>query len=123
MQDCSTLNKRKMKRRVVRVIKELNRLIYNDDLWQGRFVCRMKRIVMKAYSDHSGLDTHCLCEFLDKKTGKNQVCWYDSFEIFHGKLSWIMNDFIVKTVDVWNEKPSPRDHEYRKLNNYRKEVR
>lgn len=123
MVDWSTTNKRKMKRRIVRAIKRLNKVIYDDDLWLGRFVCRIKRLEMKPWSDHSGLNVFCLCEFIDKKTDKKALCVYSSHDIIDaGKMFWDMNNFIVNIVDVWSENPSPRELEYRLQNNYRKEV-
>ena len=107
---------KKVQRRVNAIIKRQNRALEIDELWLGRFyIQQLKRDVYK-FEDGSGASISFLFEMVDKKTGCRDICRLDNYELRvafakNGGGSWKLfcelNDFIVKTVDVWHEEPRP----------------
>lgn len=95
--------------------RAMNKSIANDELWLGRFVIEQKRTVMDWFEDGSGGLLACQLQFRDKKTGITEDWWTDCLTV-----SWNgwerMNNFIVKTVKVWE-----REHPCQERKDYRNE--
>lgn len=101
-------SRKRHQRQVNKVFRTLNKIIEEDELWQGRFVARQRASYFVQYEDKSGYYLIVVYDFLDKKTGQtsrlyNELGWSLSF--FNGtKLFMQMNDFIVLDCDVWGVK-------------------
>lgn len=114
MQNWITSQKRKKHQRTAnKAIQAMNRNIYNDDLWKGRFYARMKRTDWQLYEDHSGGELYCLIELIDKKTDLRRVVSFTANELKNFSWNFFkeMNNFIVEDVDVWKENPKPNTTE------------
>ena len=87
-----------------RIMRQLNENIQNDNLWRGRFYVRQIASQWYEYEDKSGADLWVVVRFYDKKTGITKDAAGTVNHWRRGIRLWYeMNDFIVKTVDVWNE--------------------
>lgn len=89
-------------RAINRVMRAINENIYNDDLWMGRFFVRQysRQVVMYDGELHMAVELR----FYDHKTKRYSSEWLTSNDIiiFGGSKVWrLMNDFIVKDLDVW----------------------
>ena len=96
-------------------MRQLNEDIQNDDLWRGRFYVR--QVAAQWYEDKNGAELWVVLRFYDKKTGitKEVADTVNHWRYFGGShLWWAMNDFIVKTVKVWDENPRPGSKEWHK---------
>lgn len=98
--------KRKIKRSLNKTIRYLNKVIYNDELWKGRFEAHLKERYICQYDDGYGYYCFYKIRFYDKQTKlfRDEVLkqnFFTSSDIFAS-----MNDFIIKDVDVWKEKPT-----------------
>lgn len=106
-----TANRRKQQRRLNKAMRIMNKNIYNDTLWRGRFYVHSGETQFQRYEDNSGYELVCELIFTDKKTGKtisdygtvNEWVTYGGNKLFRR-----MNDFIIEDCKVWNENPNPR---------------
>lgn len=90
-------------RAVNRIFRAINENIYNDDLWMGRFFIHQCSREVAPY-DHGALELFIKFRLYDHKTKKYSTEYLTSNEIitFGGSKVWsLMNDFIVKDLDVW----------------------
>lgn len=101
---------KKTQRFINRCVRALNKNIYDDELWKGRFVIR--QINRKDFSDISLLQF--FFEMKDKETGKTQeisLAAWTSYECSHpffmSNIAQAMNDFIIEDCKVWSEEPRP----------------
>ena len=100
-------NRKHHQRAVNRVVRRINKWLEKDELWRGRFVIRQKDARFILYEDGSGATLNVLFRFYDKKTGITKDIWADSCSItmWGGtKLFWSINDFIIYTCKVWDNK-------------------
>ena len=103
----TSCNPKVHKREVVRKIHLLNKNIYNDSIWKGRFIVRLRGCPqINWYSDHSGFIYKVCYEFYDKKTHKVYVHYGNSNTSLY-ELDCIMNNFIIEKCRVWQEISSP----------------
>ena len=98
-----------------RFCRRVNRVIENDELWQGRFIVRQVATEMEWFEDHSGGLLYCKLVFIDKKTGRrsywNTNCLEAEFHMWEH-----MNNFIVIDCAVWdNEHPYQERKDYRNV--------
>ena len=99
----------------------VNRVVENDDLWQGRFVVRQKKSSWNLFNDGSGGILFTIVDFYDKKTKKHTTRMYEKlagghFNFCVNKLFRDMNTFIVEDLDVWkNEKPYDEKQDWRNV--------
>ena len=110
--------KHKLKSKINKAIRAINKNIAEDNLWQGRFVVLNRAMWITEYEDHSGVDAVVRVAAFDKKTGKYEELMMDKYDILGvwgngGFRLWnFINDFIVDRVKVWSETPSPRDPDF-----------
>lgn len=93
-------------------IKDLNKNIANDTLWNGRFEFRQKESEFEIFPDGSGAILHALIRAYDKETTYYKDFWVDyaPWSSFNDWYIWKMaNDFITKDTGVW-EFENPREN-------------
>ena len=103
----SSKSKQNLKRKIVKVIKDLNDNVLHDNLWCGRFYVTCDSIQYTNYSDGSGTYGWVYLTFCDLATGQvSQVMFNDfDFTMFNGYKVWErLNSFIVDDCDVWRNK-------------------
>lgn len=100
-------NRKKHQRAANKAIRDMNKSIYNDELWKGRFYGRIEHTDWAPYEDHSGGELFCFVELIDKKTAFKKVMLTTANELktFPWHLFKEMNHFIVEDVNVWAENP------------------
>ena len=110
--------KHKLKSKINKAIRTINKNLENDNLWRGRFVILNRAMWITEYEDNSGVDAVVRIAAFDKKTGKYEESLMDKYDILDtiGNIGWrlwsFINDFIVDKVKVWSETPSPRDKDF-----------
>ena len=92
----SSLNKRKLKRAINKEIRSLNKNIYNDSIWMGRFVVHQESLFIHQFEDKSGLYAEITVKFIDKLTKIEDVQKFSDADLFFGKHFWLMNKFITE---------------------------
>ena len=112
-------NKRKVHQRYInRHVRQMNKNIYNDSLWKGRFIVKQKDARFMRYSDGSGSYLYVLLQFIDQLTGKTYEKWdiVNGWCMWHGASIWeTMNWFITEYCDVWRkEDPRTQNYDFRK---------
>ena len=101
--------KREIKKNIKDAINKINKNIYNDDLWLGRFEMILNKIRFQRFEDWSGYTALIEITLLDKRTNLIKKEYVSYSEIFLESHLWkFMNDFIVETVKVWQEDPRPQ---------------
>ena len=119
---------KKFHKKIVKRLQAMNDNIRKDDLWLGRFEVREVQQFYSRFEDGSGYQAWYMVEAVDKKTGKTARKMFSthfgtrtndeedaslSFDNgvarrFFGSELWnFVNNFIMDTVDVWNENPRP----------------
>lgn len=88
-------------------VREMNKVLQEDELWKGRFYIHEKFIIeIYTFDDHSGGELTIMYEMRDRKTGKTKLICLNNYNYdYHLWLE--MNNFIVDYVDVWSENPRP----------------
>lgn len=111
----TSMNRKRHQRAMNKIVRELNKNIQNDELWQGRFYVRQVHSEFSVYEDKSGAELWVVLEFVDRKTGLKKVM-FDTVNHWRHWNAWRlfreMNDFIVEDVKVWSENPRPGSKEY-----------
>lgn len=115
----TSLNPKVHQRAVNRVLRDVNKNIENDELWQGRFFIRQWARQVVTYEDHSGMLLYLELRFYDKKTKKFIRYFCDSLDVIAwggSRIFYKMNDFIVLDLDVWrNEDPRNERFDWRTI--------
>lgn len=114
----TSTNRKKHQRAMNKLVRRLNKMIENDEMWKGRFYAHQ---IYHKWGECEG-DLFIGIEFCDKKTKTTWMVFDtgNSWRFFDGnKLFWRMNEFITKIVDVWSEEIKP----YNDTTDYRKEKR
>lgn len=110
---------KKLQSKVNKVIRDLNKNIYNDDLWLGRFFAYQVSSKYYHFEDNSGGEIYVHIRLVDKKTWQTEDIWLGAFTSFIGLISftsnlfWNMNDFIVEIT-------KEEENIYKNRVNYRK---
>ena len=114
-----SFNPKVHQRAVNKVLRDINKGIENDDLWQGRFFMRQWARDTVVYEDHSGMFLALEIRLYDKKTKKFARWFCDSHDVtgWEGYRAWQkMNDFIIEDLDVWhNEDPRNEKQDWRSV--------
>ena len=120
----SSFDRKKHQRRMNKYVRGINKNIYNDNLWRGRFVVRqVGSPYFYTYEDGSGASLErihlVITDRLNGRTidGWNSVngwCHWNGYRLWR----WV-NDAIIEGFDVWNEKPNPYDTQDMKLYDFR----
>lgn len=95
-----------------KIIRELNKNVATDDLWQGRFKCKQIDADWYRFDDGSGGILYMDIRIIDKKTGYYKDFRWDHLNSYvnSGWHVWeALNDFIVKDLAVW-EIENPREN-------------
>lgn len=115
-------NRKKYQRRINKIVRQMNENLEKDDLWRGRFYCKQGNYAQWYGDNYNGWNFYVILEMHDRLTGRmmtfgadvNSICMWNG-----SKLFWQMNDFIVKDVAVWEEKPCPGTPEYKVMTDKR----
>ena len=120
MKHCKTTTDiKKIQRHVNSVVRAMNKNLYNDELWKGRFYVRQTKRWIEKEDDwvYMRLEMECV----DRQTGKTKKYYYDKSDMM-GISTWKffqdVNNFIVEVCDVWREDPRPNREtsiDYRKV--------
>lgn len=110
----TSVNHRKHQRAINKVFKAINKTIYNDELWLGRFAIVQCHTVFNIYKyeDSECGTMYIFYQFVDKKTGRRSRIYHSNTnEILNYSYTILlkMNDFIVKDCypDVWGAEVKP----------------
>ena len=98
---------KKIQRHVNKIIRDLNKNIYDDDLWKARFYARQVDRRVFLSDDQSWLYVDFYIKFIDKETGREYYHWFRK-EDFYGSAYRVweqMNDFIAVRCRVWETQP------------------
>jgi hypothetical protein len=109
---------KKLSRKINKEIRHLNRNIYDDELWKGRFYVTELRKTLGEWEDKSGIYGYWCLRFIDKETNKHLDKLLSDYDILNWRLWYEMNKFIVEYIDAWNVEPRlTRDttKDYRKV--------
>ena len=109
-------NRKKIQRTMNYYVRLVNKNIFNDYLWRGRFFVRqVESPHFVPFEDGSGAELFVTLRIFDKKTEK----YVDSFDsvsnfcFFNGsRLAWLMNDVITKHFAVWNKSKEDESNPY-----------
>lgn len=91
--------RKQMNRRFMKYVRMMNKNIYKDTAWNGRFVCSPVRTEFYPFPDGSGTEMVVTMCYYDHMTGKfaftrEDATWYCDF----GRLWIAMNQFITEYV-------------------------
>lgn len=111
----SSFDRKRHQRRMNQMVRAVNKNIYNDDLWRGRFVVRQVGTpYFYTYEDKSGAELQGIhLVVTDLLTGQTHDGWDDVNGWCHwngSRLWWFVNDAITQHFDVWREDDDPRSH-------------
>lgn len=101
-----SLKRKKHQRAFNALMRRVNKVIENDELWRGRYVVRQIQSTFRTYEDKSGADLFLHIRFYDKKTGETWDRWESSFHylFFNGNhLFYEMNEFITQHTSTWTD--------------------
>lgn len=93
-----------------KLVREVNRSIEKDDLWNGRYYITQASGEWSPFDDGSGGMLYVTLVCVDKKDGTLLPMFWDYLPGFVGnrwKLFVFMNDFIVKYTDTWQNGNDP----------------
>jgi hypothetical protein len=110
-------NWKKLQSKVNKSVKAINKNIYDDDLWLGRFYIKQTKSEYCEFEDKSGGILRVWLKFIDKKTKVNKIELIQTVGnevLLTTNLFWRMNDFITGYIDVWSEDVSNNRIDYRK---------
>ena len=93
-----------------KLIKEVNKAIENDSLWNGRFVFHIMVTDFERFSDNSGGMLYTIIRGYDKKSKmyKDYDLQYAPYLSFaHVDIWSTVNNFITKDTDTWYNGNNP----------------
>ena len=97
--------RKKYQRQLTKLLREINQVIREDDLWLGRVEIRQIGARWEEFSDGSGGILHVILRCIDKKTQqyKDYILEYAPWlNTINWKISMeILNTFFVEDLDVW----------------------
>lgn len=114
----TSMNRQRHQRAINDIVRQINKNVYNDPLWKGRFYVRQKAAQWFMYEDKSGAELWVVLELIDRKTGFSRIIadTVNHWRYFNGSHMWQeMNNFIIDS-GVWEEDPRPT---YENTPNYR----
>ena len=104
--------RKEYQRQFTKKLREVNRVIKEDDLWLGRVEVRQISARWEEFSDGSGGILHTVLRCIDKKTRqyKDYCLEYAPWiRTMNWKISYdVLNEFFVEDLDVWRT-GNPRD--------------
>ena len=102
--------RKKYQHKLNKLIRELNKEIENDSLWNGRFVFHIINSNFERFEDGSGGLLYAIIRGYDKKTKyyKDYSLDYVPHLFFTGFNVWkIGNRFITNDTDTWKNGNNP----------------
>ena len=116
---------RKYQNNFTKLIHEYNKAMDEDELWLGRFHILQVRSRWEYFEDGSGGILHAVIRCFDKKT-RQYKDYCTEYAPWMRTIHWhiqmdILNKFIVEDLDVWKEKPNPREdvRDWTYINDYK----
>ena len=102
-----TTDVKKIQRRINRIVRGMNKSIYNDPLWKARFYAHQTDRIVQSSDDHTWIYMRIELEFIDKETGTTFRRWFRKEELmgYGCALFETMNDFIVVNCLAWDTEP------------------
>ncbi len=101
------------------IVKDLNKNIENDDLWNGRFVFHIIASELEKFEDGSGGLLHSIIRCYDKANGyyKDYIYVYAPYlHNCHFNIWEIGSKFITEDTDAWKHGHNP----YKEKADYKK---
>lgn len=100
-----TRNRKKIHRKIVKILKDVNKNIADDNLWRGRFRAYEVYESFYEYSDGSGAGMFFAYVLCDLKTGRCKLVYEDMMIEWsvRSRIFWAMNDFICEAIDRFEE--------------------
>ena len=88
-------NRKRHQRAMNKLMRDLNKNIENDNLWQGRFYVKQTAAQWHEYEDKSGAELWVVLSFIDKKTGIT----YETAETVKG-IDNLLDSIFGKTTET-----------------------
>lgn len=104
----TSLKRKKYQRAMNKRIREINKSIEKDWLWNGRFKISQIDAAFYPYEDHSGALFKVMLKCVDRKTGATEYTIVDNYDV-NWKLGRWVNKCITESFKVWDEKPNPNE--------------
>ena len=101
----TTTNRKKIQRYINKVVRALNKNIYNDPLWKGRFYMQQTKCL--SCIDNGWLYMNLEFVLVDRETGIKKYIWLrkDDFMGTTRRVWEALNDFMVVDCKVWDVEP------------------
>lgn len=102
--------RKKYQHKLNKLIKEMNKTIENDSLWNGRFIFHIMASHFERFKDGSGGLLYVAIRGYDKKDGyyKDYTLEYAPYLSFiHFDIWKIANKFITEDTDAWKNDNNP----------------
>lgn len=96
--------RKKYQRKLNKVVRDINKSIEEDTLWNGRFVFHIMVTNFERFSDNSGGILYTIIRGYDKKSKayKDYKLQYAPFLPFSQANIWLTaNKFITEDTDTW----------------------
>ena len=91
--------KKEIRKNIKDAIQTVNKIIYDDELWKGRFYMQLESLKFQRYEDWSGFATQLKIKLVDIETGLLKYFYVDySSVLLKQRLAGVMNDFIVYDI-------------------------
>lgn len=91
--------KKEIRKNVKDAIQAVNKIIYDDELWKGRFYMSLESLKFQRYEDNSCFSTQLKVKLVDIETGLLKFFYVDYSYIFlKQRLAGVMNDFIIYDI-------------------------
>ena len=109
--------KRNLRRKFMRFVREMNKSIAKDEAWKGRFECAPVDIQYVPFADNSGVEMVVTLAFYDKATknyafSRECATWYCNF----GRLWLAMNQFITEFINTAAWRDEVKDYTKERIN-------
>lgn len=108
LRELKSLNRKKYQRALNKEVRELNKSIKEDWLWNGRFVMRQDCAHCIPFEDKSGVMFEFILEFKDTKTGRVENNMFTNYDASWHMWEWA-NRCITEIWNVWSEDPNPNE--------------
>lgn len=108
LRDLHSTNRKKYKRAINKLVREFNKSIEKDWLWNKRFIMSQDCAFFFPYEDRSGGEYVVILKLTDTKTGKVEMDRFNNYEIDWHMYEWA-NKCITETWKVWDEDPNPNE--------------
>ena len=106
LRELKSLNRKKYQRALNKEVRELNKSIKEDWLWNGRFVMRQDCAHCIPFDDKSGVMFEFILEFKDTKTGRVENNIFTNYDASWRIWEWA-DRCITEIWNVWSEDPDP----------------